>query len=75
VLNHGTGTDIAHFRLDKAAQVSRRPVDHAENRVKFVVELHHHAGAQLRCCNHEYELTPLRARQLVVRARNYLVYQ
>jgi hypothetical protein len=28
-------------------------VNHAENGVKLVVELHHHPGAQLCCCNHE----------------------
>ena len=38
---------IAHLGLNKAAQITGRSVDHAEDRMKFVVELHDHTRAQL----------------------------
>src|SRR5438874_204431 len=52
VFDHGSGPKIPHLGLNEAAQVAGRAVDHAEDRVQLIVELNHHAWAQLCRCDH-----------------------
>jgi len=49
MLDHRAGLEVAHLHLDEAAQVARCAVFHLEDREQVVVELHHHARAEL-CC-------------------------
>src|SRR5271154_686108 len=47
MLEHGAGTQVAQFGLDEGAQIARRAVLHAEDRMQIIVVLDDHAGAKL----------------------------
>ncbi len=53
VFDHGARTYIPHLGLHKSTQITRRSVNHTEDRMQFLIKLHHHSGAKLCGCNHE----------------------